>query len=127
MGSSPHGPGNDTPGWEAIARNAEFQRLVRARRRFVIAVMAFAGANLVLYIVLVSWARDFMASSIVDGLSVGYLISIVEIVLVCALAWLYIRKAGRDWDPVLRRVLHDAPARDEAGQTGRFARPAEPR
>jgi uncharacterized membrane protein (DUF485 family) len=122
MRSSRDRLGNDAAGWDAIARDADFQRLVRTRRRFTIAMLAFAGANLVAYIVLVSWAPDFMASTIAEGLSVGYLISIAEIVLVCALAWLYIRKAGREWDPMLRRIVESAPRRAEARSGERFRR-----
>jgi uncharacterized membrane protein (DUF485 family) len=106
-------PAADAPRWDLVARNPDFQRLVRARRRFVVGMVVFASANLALYIVLVSWAPDFMASTITDGLSVGYVISIAEIVLVCALAGWYIRKAGRDWDPLLHRLV-DAVQRDAA-------------
>jgi uncharacterized membrane protein (DUF485 family) len=107
MDSGAQHPAMDVPRWDLVARDPDFQRLVRARRRFVVAMVVFASANLALYIALVSWAPDFMASTITDGLSVGYVISIAEIVLVCALAGWYIRKAGRDWDPMLRRLVDD--------------------
>ena len=66
-----------------------------------------------------------MASSVYEGLTVGYCLALTQFLMVFVLGILYLRKADRDYDPLAKKVVEMAEG-DEAGDAGRFERePAE--
>jgi uncharacterized membrane protein (DUF485 family) len=73
------------------------------------------------FILLAGYAKDFMASSVYEGLTVGYCLALTQFVMVLALGILYLRKSDRDYDPLAARVVEMAEEREGvAGE--RFAR-----
>ena len=98
-------PGYD---WEAVERSDEFQRLVKSRRRFVIPATIFFLAWYLGFILLAGYAEDFMGSSVYEGLTVGYLLALTQFVMVWGLAWAYLRKADRDFEPLERAAAERA-------------------
>jgi uncharacterized membrane protein (DUF485 family) len=107
--------------WESIEHSPEFQELVRKRRAFVLPATLFFLAYYMGFILLAGYAKDFMASSVYEGLTVGYCLALTQFVMVLALGILYLRKSDRDYDPLAARVVEMAEARDGvAGE--RFAR-----
>jgi uncharacterized membrane protein (DUF485 family) len=111
--------------WERIERSPEFQELVHKRRSFVVPGTIFFLSYYMGFILLCGYAEDFMASSVYEGLTVGYCLALTQFLMVFTLGILYLRKADRDYDPLARKVVELAEG-DEAGYAGRFERePAE--
>jgi uncharacterized membrane protein (DUF485 family) len=107
--------------WERIERSPEFQELVRKRRSFVVPATIFFLAYYMGFILLAGYAEDFMASSVYEGLTVGYCLALTQFVMVFALGIMYLRRADRDYDPLAVKVIEMAEGGDlEPG--GRFER-----
>ena len=109
--------------WEAVERSPEFQELVARRRRFVIPATVFFLAWYLGFIALCGYAPDFMAESVYEGLTVGYVLALTQFVMVFALGIMYLRRSAKVYDPLAERVrdLAATPAeRADAGE--RFVR-----
>src|SRR5688572_10038951 len=109
------------PDWEAIERSSEFQELVKRRRSFVLPATIFFLAYYMGFILLCGYAEDFMASSVYEGLTVGYCLALTQFVMVFVLGIMYLRKADRDYDPLAQRIV-DMAERGELTAGGRFDR-----
>ena len=112
--------GTVTHDWERIEHSPEFQELVRRRRSFVVPATIFFLAYYMGFILLTGYAEDFMASSVYQGLTVGYCLALTQFVMVFALGIMYLRRSDRDYDPLARRVVEMAEGPDESG--ARFER-----
>jgi uncharacterized membrane protein (DUF485 family) len=113
------GPTHD---WERIEHSPEFQELVRKRRSFVVPATLFFLTYYMAFILLAGYAKDFMASSVYEGLTVGYCLALTQFVMVFALGIMYLRRSDRDYDPLAARVVEMA----EAAEPGaRFEREDE--
>jgi uncharacterized membrane protein (DUF485 family) len=107
--------------WEAIERSPEFQELVTRRRSFVLPATIFFLTYYMAFILLAGYAEDFMASSVYEGLTVGYVLALTQFVMVFALGIMYLRRADREYDPLARKVV-DMAEESERVQGGRFER-----
>jgi uncharacterized membrane protein (DUF485 family) len=107
--------------WEAIERWPEFEELVRRRRSFVLPATVFFLAWYMGFILLASYAPDFMAKSVSGGLTVGYVLALTQFVMVAVLGVWYLRKADRDFDPLAAEIVEKA-ARERVAPGERFAR-----
>ena len=105
--------------WEAIEGSPEFQELVRRRRAFVLPATIFFLSYYMAFILLAGYAEDFMASSVYEGLTVGYCLALTQFVMVFALGIIYLRKAAHVYDPLAQRVV--TKAGDDGGEAGRAA------
>jgi uncharacterized membrane protein (DUF485 family) len=94
--------------YERIERSPEFQELVRKRRAFVLPATIFFLSYYMGFILLAGYAEDFMASSVYEGLTVGYCLALTQFLMVFVLGILYLRKAERDYDPLALRVVEMA-------------------
>ena len=106
--------------WEAIERSPEFQELIKRRRGFVLPATIFFLSYYMAFILLAGYAEDFMASSVYEGLTVGYCLALTQFVMVLALGLLYLRKSDREYDPLAQRVVTKAGDGD-GGDAGRAA------
>ena len=111
--------------WEAIERSPEFQELVTRRRSFVLPGTIFFLSYYMAFILLCGYAEDFMASSVYEGLTVGYCLALTQFVMVFVLGIMYLRKADQVYDPLAQRVV--TKAGEDGGESaraaeGRFAR-----
>ena len=87
--------------YEALERSEEFQRLVRAKRRWVVPATAFFLIWYSVFILLAGYAEEFMGSQFIwDGVTVGYVLALTQFLMVWILAGWYLRKANRDFDPL---------------------------
>jgi uncharacterized membrane protein (DUF485 family) len=107
--------------WEAIERSPEFQELVTRRRSFVLPATIFFLAYYMAFILLAGYAEDFMASSVYEGLTVGYVLALTQFVMVFALGIMYLRRADREYDPLAQKVV-DRAAESGRARGGRFER-----
>ena len=111
--------------WERIERSPEFQELVHKRRSFVLPATVFFLSYYMGFILLCGYAEDFMASSVYEGLTVGYCLALTQFLMVFVLGILYLRKADRDYDPLALKVVDMAEGGDFAeAPGGRFEREA---
>ena len=113
--------GEPTYDWERIERSPEFQELVRKRRSFVLPATIFFLSYYMAFILLCGYAEDFMASSVYEGLTVGYCLALTQFVMVLALGIIYLKKSDRDYDPLAARVVEMA-EQGELDPAGRFER-----
>jgi uncharacterized membrane protein (DUF485 family) len=107
--------------WERIERSPEFQELVHKRRSFVLPATIFFLAYYMAFILLAGYAEDFMASSVYEGLTVGYCLALTQFVMVFALGIMYLKRSDRDYDPLAARVVEMA-EQGELAPAGRFER-----
>ena len=107
--------------WERIEHSPEFQELVHKRRAFVLPATIFFLAYYMGFILLAGYAEDFMASSVYEGLTVGYCLALTQFLMVFVLGIMYLKRSDRDYDPLARRVVEMA-ERGEVGAGGRFER-----
>lgn len=94
--------------WKAAEESPEFKELVRKQRRFVVPATVFFLGWYTIFILLAGYAPDFMGSSIYQGFTVGYGLALTQFVMVWVLAWLYVRKADREFDPLRKRAADRA-------------------
>jgi uncharacterized membrane protein (DUF485 family) len=106
--------------WERIERSPEFQELVHRKRRFVLPATIFFLSYYMGFILLCGYAEDFMASSVYEGLTVGYCLALTQFLMVFVLGIMYLRKADKEYDPLALKVVEMA----EGGELapGRFQR-----
>src|SRR5215208_7800228 len=104
--------------WEAIERSPEFQELVHRRRSFVLPATIFFLAYFMAFILLAGYAEDFMASSVYEGLTVGYCLALTQFVMVFALGIMYLKRADAEYDPLAAKVVDMAG--EERTDAGRF-------
>jgi uncharacterized membrane protein (DUF485 family) len=110
--------------WEAVERRPEFQELERRRRSFVVPATIFFLAWYMGFILLCGYAPDFMAESVYQGLTVGYVLALTQFVMVAVLGLWYLRKSDRVFDPLARRVV-DTATSGGAARGERFERSAD--
>jgi uncharacterized membrane protein (DUF485 family) len=102
--------------WIAAERSPEFRDLIRKRRSFVLPATIFFLAWYFGFIILAGYAEDFMGEYVFESVTVGYLLALSQFIMVWTLAWLYLRKADRDFDPLARKAAETAV---EAGRRDR--------
>ena len=117
-----HPPSYD---WERIEQSPEFQELVHKRRSFVLPATIFFLAYYMGFILLTGYAEDFMASSVYQGLTVGYCLALTQFLMVFVLGIMYLRRSANEYDPLAQRVV-DMAERGELDQGARFEREDAP-
>jgi uncharacterized membrane protein (DUF485 family) len=95
--------------WEAVERSPEFRELIRRKKAFVIPATAFFMAWYFGFVILCGYAPDFMGREfITDGLTVGYALALSQFLMTFVLAWMYLRRANRVFDPLAERAREAA-------------------
>jgi uncharacterized membrane protein (DUF485 family) len=112
----------ETYDWERIEQSPEFQELVRRRRSFVVPATIFFLAFYMGFILLTGYAEDFMASSVYEGLTVGYTLALTQFLMVFVLGIWYLRKSSREYDHLAERVVELAQRGEPQRGDGRFTR-----
>jgi uncharacterized membrane protein (DUF485 family) len=107
--------------WERIEQSPEFQELVHKRRAFVLPATIFFLSFYMGFILLAGYAEDFMASSVYEGLTVGYCLALTQFLMVFVLGIMYLKRSDRDYDPLAQRVV-DMAERGELTTEPRFER-----
>jgi uncharacterized membrane protein (DUF485 family) len=97
-------PARDGIDWVAAERSPEFRELIRTKRSFVVPATIFFLAWYLGFILLAGYAPGFMGESIYQGFTVGYALALSQFAMVWILGAWYLRKAGREWDPLERRA-----------------------
>jgi uncharacterized membrane protein (DUF485 family) len=100
-----------------IAADPRYRELVRRRSRFTWALTAIMLAVYFGYIVLIAFDKEFLAQPMSAGsaTSLGIPIGLGVILIAIVLTGIYVRRANRDFDPMLAAVL-EASRREDLGQ-----------
>lgn len=101
----PAAPATDEIDWDAAVQEPTFVELQRRRQRFIVPATSFGLAWMLVWVVLIAYAPDFMGESIYEGLTVAYLTGFSQYVVVWVLAWMYMRKAKHEWAPLQRQAI----------------------
>ena len=104
----------DAAYWEGLERTEEFRQLVSARLRFVLPATVFFLVYYFLLPIGNGLAPDLMKTKVIGEVNVAYLFALSQFVMAWTLAYLYIRKANRVFDPLAAKLR----ARAAAGKDG---------
>ena len=94
--------------WIAAERSPEFQELIRKRRAFIVPATIFYLGWFFGFILLTAYAEDFMAESVINGLTVGYCLALSQFIMVWVLTAVYLKRADRIFDPLARKAAERA-------------------
>lgn len=104
VGSGLEQPESDA--WNRLAKSEKFQRLLRAKRRFIIP----ASIIFVLYYfalpLLVGYARPMMEQRVFGAVNVAYLFALSQFLMAWIVAALYVRAAAK-FDRMAQEVLRE--------------------
>lgn len=94
---------------EKVKRDPEFHALVRTRSRLAWALAAATAAVYFGFILLVAFAPGFLARPLGTGtMTVGIPAGVGVILAAFALTGLYVRRANRDFDAAIERIVERA-------------------
>ncbi|WP_394553377.1 DUF485 domain-containing protein [Agromyces sp. MMS24-JH15] len=100
--------GNDAPGaqateppvdYAAVQATPEFQKLRGSHRGFVFPVLAACLVWYLAYVLLASYAHDFMSTPVWGSVNVAMLLGLAQVVTTFAVTMWYVRFANRTLDP----------------------------
>jgi uncharacterized membrane protein (DUF485 family) len=92
------------PIYDRLHATPEFAELRRRYRGFVFpATVAFLAWYL-LYVVLSSWATDFMSTEVVGNINVALIFGLLQFVTTFGLAYVYSRYSTSKLDPLARQL-----------------------
>ncbi|WP_138733768.1 DUF485 domain-containing protein [Modestobacter excelsi] len=78
----------------------EFTELRRRFRSFAVPMTVAFLAWYLLYVLLSTYAHDFMATKVFGNVNIGILLGLAQFVTTFLITQLYVRHAGRSTDPV---------------------------
>jgi uncharacterized membrane protein (DUF485 family) len=90
--------------YEEVQDSAEFADLRSRLRRFVFPMSAAFLLWYLLYVLLASYARDFMAIKVLGNINVGLVIGLLQFVSTFLITTLYVNYANRHLDPAAARL-----------------------
>ena len=95
------------PIYDRLHATPEFAELRRRYRGFVFpATVAFLAWYL-LYVVLSTWATDFMSTKVVGNINVALIFGLLQFVTTFGLAYVYSRYSTTKLDPLARQLDAD--------------------
>lgn len=110
-----------TPEEYLAAQNSpEFQDLKRRFRAFAFPMTVAFFSWYLLYVLLSTYASDFMATRVFGNVNVGILLGLAQFVTTFAITHLYVAHANRQTDPIADEMRE----RLEAHEFARGGRPA---
>jgi len=124
MGSQPHMQPDSTPSaipvsdWDRVAANAEFKELMAAKARFIVPATIFFVIYYFALPLLVGYAPELMKRPVIGPVNIAYLFALSQFVVAWAIAFLYLRAAGR-FDRMAQSVLAHLTAQNKAESEGK--------
>jgi len=97
-------PPEEVAQWEGLEQTPEFKQLVQARLRFVIPATVFFLAYYFLLPLLNGIAPGFMRTDVIGHINIAYLFALSQFIVAWLLAWAYIRRADKVFDPLADKV-----------------------
>jgi len=90
--------------WDAIIRDPRFQSLHRRKSVFLWGLMALSVVYYFLLPVGAAYHQDLFKVRVWGVVNVGLLFALSEFVVAWAIAWVYSRKASRDFDRMAAEI-----------------------
>jgi uncharacterized membrane protein (DUF485 family) len=97
----------------AVQSSPEFQRLRRTHRSFVFPVLGACLAWYFAYVLLATYAHDFMSTRVFGSVNIAMVLGMAQVVTTFAVTTWYVHYANRNLDPLAEEI------RDEI-ETGTF-------
>ena len=104
----------------AVQASPDFQRLRRTHRSFVFPVLGACLAWYFAYVLLASYAHDFMSIRVFGSVNVAMVLGMAQVVTTFAVTTWYVHYANKRLDPLAEEI------RDEI-ETGEFENAGETR
>jgi len=98
--------------YERVERSPEFQALRRRFRSFVFPMTALFLAWYLLYVLLASYAHDFMSTPVWGNINVGLLMGLGQFVSTFVITMVYASWANRRQDPIADELRQRIEGRD---------------
>lgn len=86
--------------YEVVYNDPRFIELRSRFRRFVFPVTVAFLVWYFLYVLLANYAHDFMSTKVVGNINIALIFGLLQFVSTFTIAWLYARRASRDFDPI---------------------------
>nr|WP_232827394.1 DUF485 domain-containing protein [Jiangella endophytica] len=90
--------------YERMQASPEFAELRRRFRNFAFPMTAAFLAWYLLYVLLSTYAVDFMSERVVGNINVGLLFGLGQFASTFLITWLYIRHANKKLDPIATQI-----------------------
>ena len=104
----------------AVQASPDFQRLRRTHRSFVFPVLGACLAWYFAYVLLASYAHDFMSIRVFGSVNIAMVLGMAQVVTTFAVTTWYVHYANKRLDPLAEEI------RDEI-ETGEFEKAGEAR
>ncbi|MQA06138.1 MAG: DUF485 domain-containing protein [Streptosporangiales bacterium] len=106
--------------YDRLHASDDFVELRRRFRRFVFPATVLFLVWYGMYVIAANYFHDFMAIKVVGNVNIALIFGLLQFVSTFLIAWLYARKAGRDFDPLAERLKNsfDAEVGSRAGAGG---------
>ena len=117
---TPNSPGRERDGHNAVdylvvEDSPDFRELKSRHRRFVLPVAAAAFVWFLAYVLLATYASDFMATPVFGRINIGLLLGLAQFVTTFAITMTYVAYANRRLDPLAEKLRVEL-AEKEAGR-----------
>ena len=106
-GGGPPPGGGDRTDWATVQAGPDFQELRGRLRRFVFPVTIGFLAWYLLYVLLASYAPEFMSVKVLGNVNVGLVFGLLQFVSTFVITVLYIRFADRRLDPLSSKIREE--------------------
>jgi uncharacterized membrane protein (DUF485 family) len=87
-----------------IHQSEDFALLRRKFRRFVVPMTIAFMAWYLLYVLMSSWAGEFMSTKVVGNINVALVFGLLQFLSTFLIAWMYSRYANRELDPIAGKL-----------------------
>lgn len=104
--------------WDAVVQDPRFQSLHRRKSAFLWSLMGFSVIWYFLLPIGAAYFQDLFRIRVWGVINIGLLFALSEFALAWIVAWMYSRKASRDFDQLAAQICHDcerAPAVELSG------------
>nr|WP_026874331.1 DUF485 domain-containing protein [Jiangella gansuensis] len=98
--------------YERMQASPEFAELRRRLRAFVFPMTAAFIGWYLLYVLLSTYAVDFMSQRVVGNINVGLLLGLGQFASTFLITWLYVRYADRKLDPIATTIREELEGAD---------------
>lgn len=117
MSQSPHdGAGGSAIDYVAVEESPRFVELKRKHRSVVFPLAVLFLVWYFVYVLLSSFAPDFMAQEVWGHITIGLLLGLGQFVTTFAITMLYSRWANRTYDPIAEPLAHEMEQAAEAAR-----------
>ena len=90
--------------WQAIEADAEFQKLIAIKRRFIIPATIFFILYYFALPVLVGYWPRLMETNVIGSINLAYIFAMSQFLMAWILSYLYVREAGI-FDRMAARII----------------------